>query len=345
MEGLEKVKILITGGTGFIGSWLVRSLVNDRQEGKNIKIRVLVKKGDPIGLGNLGDVQNDLEITYGDVRNAQDVEAAADEAELIFHLAAVTQVLYSIKNPRETFDVNASGTLNVLEAVRNAKNDPFLVLASTDKVYGEPASLPITEDHPLRSKSPYDASKIAADRLAYSYYATYGTGVSIVRCSNIYGGADSNILRAVPDFAYSIINAKPPVIRGTGAQTRDFLHVSDAVRAYKAVGNNRKAAAGMAFNFGTEKETTIREVADMMMRLSGSADRVVMLNKPHRGEIERQVLSYAIAKRHLGWTPAVKLEDGLAETMSWYRENGWWAAVIDKVSDFYGIKPRTSVFS
>ena len=139
MEGLEKVKILITGGTGFIGSWLVRSLVNDRQEGKNIKIRVLVKKGDPIGLGNLGDVQNDLEITYGDVRNAQDVEAAADEAELIFHLAAVTQVLYSIKNPRETFDVNASGTLNVLEAVRNAKNDPFLVLASTDKVYGEPA--------------------------------------------------------------------------------------------------------------------------------------------------------------------------------------------------------------
>src|SRR3989338_5946795 len=134
------MKILVTGGTGFIGSWLTRKLVEEGSE-----VTVMVKKSDPLGLGNIGGIKGRIKIIYGDVRDSKQVEKAARDKELVFHLAAITQVTYSIKFPKETFDVNAAGTLNVLEAVRKCNENAFLVFASTDKVYGEPVYLPIDE--------------------------------------------------------------------------------------------------------------------------------------------------------------------------------------------------------
>lgn len=327
------MKILVTGGTGFIGSWLVRKLLEEDGE-----VTVLVKKGDPLELGNLEGAKSRIKIIYGDIKDAKSVEKAVEDKELIFHLAAITQVLYAIKNPKETFGVNATGTLNVLEAMRTCNENAFLVLASTDKVYGEPVYLPIDEEHPLLGKSPYDASKIAADRMAYSYHKTYGTKVSIIRCSNIYGAADSNILRAVPDFAYAMLKNKQPVIRGNGMHKRDFLYVDDAVNAYMVVAKNHTIANGETFNFGTSRETSVKELARLMARIAGVKTEPKILGMPLRGEIEKQRLSYKKAKRLLNWKPSTSMEEGLRKTMRWYSENKWWAGVVENVSRFYGIK-------
>lgn len=327
------MKVLVTGGTGFIGSWLVRKLLEEGAE-----VTALVKKNDPLGLGNIGGVKDGIKIIYGDIRDSKEVKKAAKDKELVFHLAAITQVTYSIECPKETFDVNAAGTLNVLEAMRECNENAFLVIASTDKVYGEPVYLPIDEEHPLLGKSPYDASKIAADRMAYSYHKTYGTKVSIIRCSNIYGGADSNILRAVPDFTYAILKNKQPVIRGNGMHKRDFLYVDDAVNAYMSVAKNQSIANGETFNFGTSMETSVKELARLMAKIAGVKTEPRILGMPLKGEIEKQRLSYRKAKRLLNWKPSTNIEEGLRKTMLWYRENKWWSGVVENVSRFYGIE-------
>jgi len=317
-------KVLITGATGFIGSWLTEALLK-----RGADVTALVKKDDPL-IVSLRDVSDRVLYVYGDVRDRNAVDRAVVEQEIVFHLAAITQVILAIQNPTETFHVNVLGTLNILESLRMNNANQYIVFASSDKVYGEPKYLPIDEEHPLSAKSPYDASKLAADRLGYSYYRTYGIDVSIVRWSNTIGGRDANILRAAPDFITSIIDGKPPTIRGNGQHVRDYMYVTDAVSAMISVAENRNICKGEAFNFGTEKPTEVTELANMVIRLMGCQTKMKpkVLGQPTPGEIDKQYLSSKKARELIKWKPQVDLEEGLLMTIEWYKENSWWRSTM-----------------
>ena len=311
---LKDQSVLVSGATGFIGSWLVEKLV---AQGSNVTAFVRpnsprrnVMRWLPIEPNN---------IVYGDVKNAKDVARAVKSCGLIFHLAAITQVKHSLENPLETFSVNLQGTLNILEAMRKSDKGQKLVYASTDKVYGEPIKLPIDEQHPLFGKSPYDASKIAADRAVYSYYKTYGLPVVIARLSNVYGGRDLNFLRAIPDFVSSAILGEKMLVRGSGKHIRDFMFVGDAVSAFLKLAVNMSSNLGEAFNFGTGKPTTVFELARQISACTGAFYKVLYEETP--AEIDKQVLDSKKAKEKLNWKAGIELKDGLQHTVDWYSSN------------------------
>ena len=342
MSFWKNKKVLVTGATGFIGSWLTERLVNLGSD-----VTAFIKENDPIDLDSLLTVKNKIRTIYGDIRKIDTISNALKDQEIVFHLAAITQVIYSIRNPTETVEVDVNGTLNILEAIRNNSLDTSLIFASTDKVYGEPKYLPIDEEHPLLAKSPYDASKLAADRLTSSYYNTYGIKSSIIRWSNTFGGRDSNILRAVPDFITSLLNNKPPVIRGNGKHIRDYMYVSDAVDGILLVAENRNKSSGEAFNIGTEKPTSVLDLSKLIIKLMKLENKLspILMNNPLIGEIGVQYLSYKKANQVLGWEPKVSLEEGLIKAIDWYKNNTLWFNVMERVSNFYDIDSLKQTFA
>ena len=331
----EGKRVLVTGATGLIGSWLTEALANG---GANVT--AFVKKDDPIGIDSIKHLENKVKFQYGDIRDIRTIVSPIKNQDVIFHFAAITQVIYSIRNPNETREVNVNGTANILEAMRRFADKGFLVFASTDKVYGEPLYNPIDEKHPLSSKSPYDESKLAADRLVYSHFTEYGAKGSIVRWSNTIGGRDSNILRACPDFITSVLKGKPPLIRGNGEHIRDFMFVDDVVNASMTVAEKQNKSVGEVFNFGTGKPTKVIDLAKIIIRLTGNEGKMepIIMNKPTPGEIARQYLLAEKARKKLGWRPQYGLEDGLKKCIDWYKDNRWWVEVIERVSKYYNIK-------
>lgn len=331
----QSKRVLVTGGAGFIGSWLVETLLQ-----AGAKITALIEQDSPFGIEAIRHLAHDVELVYGDIRDKELATDVVRDKEILFHLASVTQVLYAIKNPEKTIAVNVIGTLNILEGMRNNSGEQFLVYASTDKVYGEPKYLPIDEEHPIIGKSPYDASKIAADRLVYAYHMSYGLKGSIVRWSNTYGGRDANRLRVVPDFITSILNERPPTIRGNGKQVRDYMYVTDAVDGMISVAENQRLTNGEVFNLGTEKPTSVHDLAKLVIRVSGSEGKFkpVILGKTALGEIDVQYLSSRKARELLGWNPTVDLEEGLNNTIKWYKENRWWESVMERVAKIHNPK-------
>lgn len=328
-------RVLVTGATGFIGSWLTESLVE-----KGANVTVLVKKGDPLSHGGITKFSDKLKIIYSDIRDSEGVKSAVKDQEVVFHLAAITQVPYVVKHPVESAEVDIFGAINILEAARNSNQDAFIVYASTDKVYGEPKYVPIDENHSLIAKSPYDASKLAADRMTYAYYATYGLKSAITRWSNTIGGRDANILRAVPDFVTSIHEGNPPTIRYSGNNIRDFIFVTDAVDGMLATVENQNVSTGEAFNLGTGRPTTIFNLANLLIKMMGFENKMspVILNKPEPGEIKAQYLSSEKAGKLLKWSPKISLEEGLRLSIKWYWENKWWFEIMNNVSSFYGLR-------
>jgi len=324
-------RVLITGGNGFIGSWLTDKVVSS-----GAKTTLLIKKDDPVGITNIPVSAKKAELVYGDLRDAHLMEKLCADKDIILHLAAVTQVLYSIKYPQETVEVDIIGTLNILEAMRKKNDDAFLVFTSTDKVYGEPKYLPIDEEHPLSAKSPYDASKLGADRLAYSYYVTYGLNESTSRCSNIIGGRDYNALRAIPSFIYMLMGGRPPVIRSDGKLLRDYMYVDDAVRAIMMLAEKPKKSKGKVFNFGTGKPTSVLELATKVAASYGSNLQPVVLGRNTAGEIGKQYLTAKLAEAELGWKAAVLLDESVKRTVEWYKQNPSWLDMIRKNSEYYG---------
>lgn len=326
-------RVLVTGATGFIGSWLTESLVAG---GANVTAFV---RDDPLGITPIEHLSNKIKIAHGDVRDKDAVSDALMDQEIVFHLAAITQVPFAIQHPVETFHVNTGGTVNILEQIRKNKGEQILVYASSDKVYGEPIYLPMDEKHLLIGKSPYDASKIAAERFVYAYHKTYGIKSTIARCSNVYGGRDSNLLRAIPDFIVSVLGNKPPVIRGHGEHQRAFIYVSDAVNAYLSVMENFSAANGEAFNFGSNIPFKIKNLAEMIVKMSENKElKPIILAKPSPGEIDVQYLSSEKVSKLFGWQQQVNMEDGLKKTFDWFKNNSsWWTDVMKASYDFYGM--------
>jgi dTDP-glucose 4,6-dehydratase len=320
----EKKRILITGGAGFIGSHLAEDLV---ENGYSVKIIDDFSTGNVNNILGLFNYKN-FKMIRGSITNKELVAKATSDVDAIFHLAAQIHVDRSIIEPRHTFEVNTLGTLNILDAALENNIEP-VVYASTSEVYGSAKHVPMDEDHPLNPASPYAASKAAADRLCFSYYNTYKLPVVIVRCFNTYGPRQkgSGYAAAIPKFMRKALAGLPPVIYGDGKQTRDYMFVKDAVKAYKLVLKSYESVLGKAINFGTGKEVSILELAKTILELCGNNSAPVHV-APRAGEVTRLCADITLAEKTLGFTPAYSIKKGLQEFLKWYREGRYeeWIA-------------------
>ena len=250
---------------------------------------------------------------------------AINEYEIgtVFHLGAQTIVGTASRSPLSTFEGNIRGTWNLLEACRICpKLVERVIVASSDKAYGEHDVLPYTEDAPLVGRYPYDVSKSCADLITFSYHATYGTPVAVTRCGNLFGPGDLNFNRLIPGTIRSALQGERPVIRSDGKFIRDYFYVRDAVDAYLLLAERvpEPAFTGKAFNFGMERPLSVLEVVDLILELTDRPDLEPIVQNQATHEITRQFLDCTRAKQLLGWTPRRTLEQGLEETIRWYAE-------------------------
>jgi CDP-glucose 4,6-dehydratase len=239
----------------------------------------------------------------------------------VFHLAAQTIVGIANRSPRATWEANVRGTWSLLEACRELGTVRRVVVASSDKAYGDHDELPYREDFALRPRYPYDVSKACADLIARSYAHTYDLGVAVTRLANVYGPGDLNWSRLVPDTARSLARGERPVIRSDGTPERDYLYVHDAVDAYLAVAASldRPAFSGRAWNAGWGRPVPVIDVVRALIAVSGrSLEPDVRGAGTPRGEIDRQYLDSSAIRSELGWEPRWDLESGLKATWEWY---------------------------
>ncbi len=242
--------------------------------------------------------------------------------DTVFHLGAQPIVATALRNPLPTFETNVRGSYNLLEACRIHKSlVKRVVVASSDKAYGDGPSLPYTEDMPAAGRHPYDVSKSCTDLIALSYAHTYDLPITVARCGNIYGGGDLNWSRIVPGTIRSLWNGERPIIRSNGLFTRDYIFVEDVVDGYLALaeGCERDGIRGEAFNFSPESQVSVLEITGAVQRAMKRPDLEPVILDQVRSEIKDQYLDSSKARQHLGWKAAYSLERGLELTAAWYR--------------------------
>jgi len=310
--------ILITGCTGFLGSWLTKILLD-----KGANITGLVRDWVPESNLIIQDSISKINVVKGDVEDYFLLERILNEYEIevVFHLAAQAIVGTANRNPKATFETNIRGTWNLLEACRRSSTVKKTIIASSDKAYGEHSALPYTEELPLRGSHPYDVSKSCADLIASTYYSTYKLPVCISRCGNFYGGGDLNFNRIIPGTIQSVLKNERPIIRSDGKFIRDYLYVIDVVDAYLLLAEKmeNKKIHGEAFNFSGDVQLTVIEVVNNILNIMNRKDLEPVILNEAKAEIKNQYLSIAKAKEILGWNPQYNLEEGLKETVEWYR--------------------------
>jgi len=309
----------VTGATGLVGGWLVKRLV---AAGADVVclVRDWVPQAELVRAGLLEQVK----VVRGDVRDQATLERALGEYEVetVIHLAAQTIVGIANRNPVATFETNIGGTWALLEACRRSPKVQQIVVASSDKAYGDQETLPYDETTPLQGQHPYDVSKSCADLIAHTYAVTYGLPVAITRCGNFYGGGDLNWNRIVPGTIRAILRGQRPVIRSDGRFVRDYFYVEDGAAAYMLLAEQlaaRPELRGEAFNFSNELQITVLELVQRILALMGSDLEPEVRNEASH-EIRHQYLSAAKARAVLGWQPLFTLEEGLQRTIAWYRE-------------------------
>jgi CDP-glucose 4,6-dehydratase len=310
-------KVFVTGATGLLGSWLTQRLVSE-----GASVTALIRDWVPRSNLILNDVVSQVTTVRGEVEDYFLLERTLNEyeIEIVFHLAAQTIVGTANRNPLSTFESNIKGTWNILEACRRVPQVKRLVVASSDKAYGEQKRLPYTEETPLQGTHPYDVSKSCADLLCQTYYTTYKLPVCVTRCGNFYGGGDLNFNRIVPGTILSVLQQERPIIRSNGRLLRDYLYVEDGVDAYlwTAAKMGDPKLHGHAFNFSYEKPLQVTEIVQKILRLMKSDLKPKILNAAHH-EIPDQHLSAQKARKLLGWKPRFTLEEGLQKTIDWYQ--------------------------
>ena len=312
-------RVLVTGATGLVGGWLVRDLL-----AKGCDVVALARDWDPQSeLIRSGDV-NRVTVVNGVVEDLGTVLRALNHhgCDTVFHLAAQTQVGAAWRDPYETFESNVRGSYTVLEACRRlGEQVRSIVVASSDKAYGDSNALPYTEATRLDAKFPYDVSKLCTDFLTRSYVVTYGLPATIARCGNIYGGGDLNWDRIVPGSIRWLLNGERPILRSDGKATRDYVYVKEVVAAYVLLAENieRPEVRGEAFNFSAGKPLSVLEIVAAVTRVIGSS-LAPDVRDTAVAEIRDQYLDASRAKSVLGWRPTWALDEALAETVAWYRE-------------------------
>lgn len=304
-------KVLVTGGAGFIGSHLVEALFEEEKD-----VTVL----DNFSTGKLQNLQPNLShmkirVIQGDVRAKQEAKDAIGDSEVVFHLAAVTSVPYSVAHPDAARKVNVAGTLNLLDATLDSAVDHFIFVSSC-AVYGEAQHLPIDEEEPTNPLSPYAESKLEAERLCQEYQRMHGLKTTILRPFNVYGPRmrSDQYGGVMAKFIERLGSSKPPVIYGDGKQTRDFIHVHDVVSAMKIMSGNDKAF-DQAFNIGTGIPTTIDHLARLLARLIGR-EEVPEYRPAKQGDLMHSYASVQKAKSCLKFEPQIHLKDGLLSLLT-----------------------------
>jgi NAD dependent epimerase/dehydratase len=312
------VKVLVTGGEGFIGSHLVERLVAD---GAQVRVLPYYNSFGRWGWLDDSDVRDDVEIVPGDVRDADRVMQAVAGCDVVYHLAALIGIPYSYEAPESYVQTNVTGTLNVANACRR-HGDVRMVHTSTSEVYGTARYVPINEDHPLQPQSPYSASKIGGDMVALSQHNAFGLPVSVVRPFNTYGPRQST--RAVIPAILSQLLAGGNAVRlGSTSPTRDFTFVTDTAAGFIAVAGCDKAI-GQVVNVGSGQEISVGDLVQKLIAITGSSAKVVVDEqrvRPGASEVERLLCDNARAREWTGWSPEVSLDDGLQRTADWLRDH------------------------
>jgi CDP-glucose 4,6-dehydratase len=310
---------LVTGATGLLGSWLTRRLVEAKAD-VVCMVRDWVPQSELVRSKTLELVK----VVRGDVRDREIVERTLGEYEVdtVFHLAAQTIVGIANRNPVSTFESNIQGTWNILEASRKAPSVKSIVVASSDKAYGDQEILPYSEDTPLEGRHPYDVSKSCTDLIAQAYGKTYGLPVAITRCGNLYGGGDLHWNRIVPGTIRSVLRGERPMIRSDGQFVRDYFYVEDGAAAYMLLAERVAGDTGLrgaGFNFSNEIQITVSDLVGRILQRMNSGQEPDIRNEASN-EIRHQYLSAERARSVLGWSPLFTLEQGLDRTIDWYRD-------------------------
>jgi len=309
---------LVTGATGLVGGWLVRRLLNAGAD-----LVCLVRDWVPQSELVRGRLIEQVKVVRGDVRDQDLMERTLGEYEIdtVIHLAAQTIVGIANRNPLSTFESNIGGTWSLLEACRRSPTVKQIVVASSDKAYGEHENLPYREDAPLAGKHPYDVSKSCADLIAQSYATTFDLPVAITRCGNFYGGGDLNWNRIVPGTIRSVLRGQRPIIRSDGQYIRDYFYAEDGAAVNMIVAEHLASnpqLGGEAFNFSNEIQVTVLELVQKLISLMKS-DLQPDIRGEATNEIRHQYLSAAKAREVLGWKALFTLDEGLRRTVDWYR--------------------------
>lgn len=329
MEAMERLNddknfwsgrpVLVTGGAGFIGAHLTNALV-----GLGADLYILDKKERiPAAGGHYDNIRNSAKYFCGDICDKETLKNIFSQNKIstIFHLAAEAIVGKALANPADALDTNIKGTWTLLDAVREVNPRIEVVIASSDKAYGDHEVLPYTEEFSLKGRNPYDCSKSCTDLVAQMYANTYGLPICVTRCGNVYGGGDLNFSRLIPDTIRSLHSGRRPEIRSDGMYRRDYNFVGDIVSAYilSAEELSEGKSRNEVFNFGTgAPERAIDVVSKISGIMNTSLEPIILASAKY--EIKDQYLDASKAKKVLGWQPRVALEDGLKETISWYRD-------------------------
>lgn len=309
----------VTGATGLVGGWLVKSLI-----AAGADVVCLVRDWVPDCELVRSGVYDKVKVVRGDVVDQAMLERALGEYEIdtVIHLAAQTIVGIANRNPVSTFEANIQGTWCLLEACRRSPKVKQIVIASSDKAYGDQDVLPYDETTPLQGQHPYDVSKSCADLISYTYAKSYDLPVTITRCGNFYGGGDLNWNRIVPGTIRSILRGQAPVIRSDGSFVRDYFYVEDGAAAYMLLAEQmaqNPSLRGEAFNFSNELQVTVRELTEKILAVMGSNLTPDVRNEASN-EIKHQYLSAAKARRMLDWKPLYSLDGALEKTIAWYTD-------------------------
>jgi CDP-glucose 4,6-dehydratase len=318
-------RVLVTGIGGLVGSALAKRLV---EEGADVV--GVVRDSPGKRMLELRGIAHQVAVVSGSLADPGLAQRAVNEYEVdtVFHLAAQALVGVANRSPISTFESNILATWQVLEAARLGMTVERVVVASSDKAYGNQKVLPYTESTPLGGLYPYDASKACADILARSYAATYGVPIAVARCANIYGPGDLNWSRLIPGTIRSALSGEDPIIRSDGTPERDYIYLDDAVDAYLKLADAIPGATGLAFNFGTGTSISALEVVELILRVVDTEALEPRVLAEASGEIDRQCLDSTLAHKNLGWQPRTTLSEGLQQTVEWYRDHlaGWPAS-------------------
>lgn len=321
MISLKGKKVLVTGAGGFIGSHLCERLV---EKGAKVKAMVLYNSDSKIDNLVYTEIQDKIDIFFGDIRDISSVESAMKDIDIVFHLAALISIPYSYENPYGYVNTNIIGTLNILEVARKNKTEK-IIITSTSETYGTAKYAPIDEEHPMQGQSPYSATKIGADKIAESYYKSFAMPIAIVRPFNTYGPRQS--ARAIIPTIITQALKYEFVKLGNLEPTRDLTFVKDTVEGFIKIAEN-DASIGKTLNIGNGNEISIGELAKKIItiiekiqnkkiKLVSEKERV----RPKNSEVGRLICSNKLAKKVIGWEPKYTLDEGLNKTISFISEN------------------------